>query len=130
MEQVAHGKSGRSATYPASHIKRARSTKAEVEARREALMEIIENGQPMTVRQVFYQATVRGFVKKAESGYAKVQTDLTVMRRAGDLPYHYLADNTRWQRKPRTFNGVAEALEDTARLYRKSLWTNADAYVE
>ena len=39
----------------------------------------------MIVRQVFYQATVRGLVEKAESGYGKVQTDLTVMRRA-ELP--------------------------------------------
>jgi hypothetical protein len=117
-------------TYPASQIKRVRSTKAEVEGRREALLEIIEDGRPMTVRQVFYQATVRGLVEKAENGYGKVQTDLTVMRRAGDLPYHYLADNTRWQRKPPTFDGVEEALEHTARFYRKSLWTNADCYVE
>jgi hypothetical protein len=115
--------------YQTSHIKR-RSTKAEVEARREALREIIEDGQPMTVRQVLYQATVRGLVEKAESGYSKVQTDLTLMRRSGELPYDYLADNTRWQRKPRTFDGVAEALEHTARFYRKSLWANADAYVE
>src|SRR5262245_55634334 len=84
----------------------------------------------MTVRQVFYQATVRGLVEKLESGYAKVQTDLTIMRRAGDLPYDWLADNTRWQRKPDTFDSVEEALRETARFYRKSLWTNADAYVE
>ena len=37
-------------------------------------------GRPMTVRQAFYQATVRGLVEKAESGYGKVQADLTVMR--------------------------------------------------
>jgi hypothetical protein len=122
--------STRKAPYQASHIKRVRSTKAEVEARREALRDIIEEGQPMTVRQVFYQATVRGLVEKAESGYAKVQTDLTVMRRAGTLPYYWLADNTRWQRKPRTFDSVEEALQETARFYRKSLWKDADAYVE
>jgi hypothetical protein len=29
--------------------------------------------QPMTVRQVFYQATVRGLVEKSECGYDKVQ---------------------------------------------------------
>jgi hypothetical protein len=118
------------ASYHPSSIKRSRSTKAEVEARREALLDIIDDGKPMTVRQVFYQATVRGLVEKAESGYAKVQTDLTLMRRAGDLPYDWLADNTRWQRKPRTFNGVEEALQDTARFYRKNLWANADCYVE
>jgi len=77
---------------------------AEVEERREALLAIIDDGKPMTVRQVFYQATVRGLVEKAESGYAKIQNDLTLMRRAGDLPYDWLADNTRWQRKPRTFS--------------------------
>ena len=114
----------------ASLIKRHRATKAQVEERREALLAIIENGRPMTVRQVFYQATVRGLVEKAESGYAKVQTDLTVMRRAGELPYDWLADNTRWQRKPRTFNSVEDALNETAKFYRKSLWADADCYVE
>ena len=91
-------------SYETSPIKRHRSTKAEVEERREALLAIIDDGKPMTVRQVFYQATVRGLVEKAESGYAKIQNDLTLMRRAGDLPYDWLADNTRWQRKPRTFS--------------------------
>ena len=80
----------------------------------------------MTVRQVFYQATVRGIVEKTEAGYTKVQTDLVQMRRAGELPYDWLADNTRWQRKPTTFDSVEEALEDTARLYRKALWADAD----
>jgi hypothetical protein len=102
----------------------------EVEARRAALLDIIEAGRPMTVRQVFYQATVRGLVEKAESGYAKVQTDLTVMRRAGELPYDWLADNTRWQRKPDTFDSVEDALRETAHFYRKNLWRDADSYVE
>src|SRR6516165_8611136 len=111
-------------------IKRHRSTKAEVEARREALLDIIDDGKPMTVRQVFYQATVHGIVEKAETGYAKVQTDLTLMRRAGELPYDWLADNTRWQRKPYTFDSVLDALQETARFFRKALWKDIDAYVE
>src|SRR5499433_2193134 len=111
-------------TYQAS------ATKAEVEARREALLDIIEAGRPMTVRQVFYQATVRGLVEKAESGYGKIKTDLIIMRRDGSLAYDWLADNTRWQRKPRTFSSVEQALRDTAAFYRKSLWTDADSYVE
>ena len=116
--------------YPASRIKHRRSTKAEVEQRREALYDIVAAMRPMTVRQVFYQATVRGIVEKAESGYAKVQTNLTLMRRGGELPYQWLADNTRWQRKPDTFNSVEQALKETARLYRKNLWADADSYVE
>jgi hypothetical protein len=116
-------------SYQASQIKR-RSTKAEVETRRETLLGIVENGRPMTVRQVFYQATVRGLVEKEESGYSKVQTDLVWLRRNGELPYDWLADNTRWQRKPDTFNSVEDALEQTARFYRKNLWADANSYVE
>ena len=116
--------------YPASPIKRARSTKAEVESRRDALYDIVAESKPATVRQVYYLATVAGLVPKTENGYGMVQTDLTLMRRAGSLPYDWLADSTRWERKPRTFNSVEQALEDTARLYRKALWADADAYVE
>jgi hypothetical protein len=115
--------------YQASPIKR-RATKAEVEDRRGRFYDIIEQMKSMIVRQVFYQATVREFIEKSPSGYDKVQTDLVKMRRSGDLPYGWLVDNTRWQRRPRTFNSVREALHDTARLYRKAMWADTDAYVE
>jgi hypothetical protein len=115
--------------YQASHIK-PRATKAEVEQRRDALFDIVRAMKPMTVRQVFYQATVARIVEKSEAGYNKVQTDLVYMRKEGSLPYSWLADNTRWQRKPRTFDSVEQALQDTATLYRKSLRADADCYVE
>jgi hypothetical protein len=120
-----------SEAYPASPIRwRHRSTKAEVTARRDALLNIISEMNPMTMRQVFYQATVRGVVEKTETGYSKVQTDLVLLRRSGELPYEWLADNTRWQRKPKTYSSVAHALEETARFYRKALWDEIDAHVE
>jgi hypothetical protein len=116
--------------YEASPIKRHRATKAEVERRRESLYEIVSAMRPMTVRQVFYQASVRGIIEKSEAGYTKVQTDLVVMRKSGEMPFDWLADNTRWQRKPRSFDSVEQALQETARFYRKRLWADADAYVE
>jgi hypothetical protein len=117
-------------SYEASPIKRRRATKAEVGDRRAALYEIVKAMRPMTVRQVFYQATVRDLVEKTEAGYTKVQTDLVQMRKSGQLPYDWLADNTRWQRKPTTFSSIEQALGDTARLYRKALWADAASYVE
>jgi hypothetical protein len=77
-----------------------------------------------------YQATVKGIIEKTDAGYTKVQTDLVVMRKSGELPYGWLTDNTRVQRKPRSFDGVEEALEATAQFYRKNLWASADCYVE
>jgi hypothetical protein len=116
--------------YQASPIKRARSTKTEVESRRDGLCDIILAQRPMTVRQVFYQATVRGLVEKSEAGYRQVQTDLVLLRRLDVLPYAWIADSTRWQRRPRTYSSIEDALNETARLYRKRLWDNASAYVE
>jgi hypothetical protein len=102
-------------SYRARHIRRRlRSTKVDVEARRDALLEIIQDGHLMTV--------LRGLVEKAETAYSKIQ-NLTITRRAEDLPYRYLADNTCWQRKPR-FNSVDEALKRTAQFYRKLLWAD------
>jgi hypothetical protein len=109
--------------YLTSPIKRHRSTKAEVERRRDALLRIVAAGRPMTVRQVFYQATVTDLVEKSEAGYGKVQNDLVLLRRDGALPY-------RLQRKGRTFRSIEDALRDTAALYRKNLWADADAFVE
>jgi hypothetical protein len=113
-----------------SHIKRNRATRAEVQGRREHLLGIVASLRPMTVRQVFYQASIRGLVEKSESGYAKVQTDLVAMRRAGALSYGWLADTTRWERKPWSFLDPADALEQWASMYRKSLWADAESYVE
>ena len=119
-----------SATYEASHIKHQRATKTEMQARQAALLRIVSAMKPMTVRQVFYQATVQGIVEKSDSGYTKVQTDLVAMRRSGALPFSWLADSTRWQRKPTTYSSIDRALADTARFYRKSLWDDAGCYVE
>jgi hypothetical protein len=127
---TASARRSRKPVYETSHINRHRSTKAEVEARREALLAIIDDGRPMTVRQVFYQATVRGLFEKVESSYGRVQVDLVKMRRDGSLPYDWLADNTRWQHRPDTFDSVEDALRETAKFYRKNLWRDADSYVE
>lgn len=116
--------------YEASPIRRARATREQVEARRAALLNIVSAGRPMTVRQVFYQAAVREIVPKSETGYARVQNDLVVLRRHGQLPYDWLADNTRWQRKARSFNCVEDALQETARFYRKNLWADLGCYAE
>lgn len=116
--------------YPTSRIKRHRATKVEVAGRREALLDLAHELAPATVRQVFYQATVRGIVEKTEAGYDKVQDDLVILRRSGDLEYEALADSTRWQRKPITYSNVESALRTAAHYYRKDLWEEADCYVE
>lgn len=107
-----------------------RATRSEMAERFAELYLIANELQPCTVRQVFYQATIRGVVEKTEAGYDRVQRALVTMRRNGGLPYGWIADNTRWQRKPRTWSSLYIMLEETARLYRRRLWDGAAAYCE
>ena len=63
------------------------------------------------MRQVFYALTVRGVIKKAEIEYQRTVIRLLVeMREAGLVPFEWIADNTRWQRKPTTFTGIEACL--------------------
>lgn len=94
------------------------------------LVEFERQGPPMTVRQVFYRMSATGNADKTEAGYRRVQRALTEMRRAGALPYNYLADNTRWVRRPSTYSGIAAMLEQSQKFYRRALWDTQPVHVE
>lgn len=98
--------------------------------RKAALLQIAADNQPASVRNIYYRAVVAGLVPKTQAGYAKVQRALVDLRRAGEMPYEWLTDNVRWARRPDTWNGVDELLRQTARLYRRTLWADADETVE
>lgn len=92
--------------------------------------EFEEQRPPMTVRQMFYRMSAKGMVDKSEAGYGQVQYALTTMRRAGAIPYDWLADNTRWVRKPRTYSGLPDALRQMQQFYRRELWANQPIHLE
>jgi hypothetical protein len=52
------------------------------------------------------------------------------MREAGLIPFGWIADNTRWMRKPSTFVGLDSCLKSTAKFYRRDLWEAMPCYVE
>jgi hypothetical protein len=112
--------------------KRRRATKAEMETRRELVIGLALEHGPCSVRHLFYQAVVARVpgITKNDSGYNKVQLLVLELRRAGLIPYSLIVDSTRWQRGPRTWGSVQEALDDTARLYRRDLWRSSPWRVE
>jgi hypothetical protein len=102
-----------------------------MDAIREGLLEIVSELAPASVRQVFYQCVVRGFVEKTEGEYNRTVCRLLAeMRRAGTLPYSAIADGTRWMRKPQTYTGLAALLERQSDLYRRDLWAQQTDYIE
>ena len=70
--------------YGTSPIKRTRRTRSRDRSPGRALIEIVEQFRPVTVRQVFYQAVNRGLVPKSETkGYRVVQRRLVALRESG-----------------------------------------------
>ncbi len=86
---------------------------------------------PMSVRQVFYQLTTQGVIEKTENEYKQtVIRILGEMRLNDELPFSWIADNSRWMRKPDTHSSLKAMLAITASTYRRALWTDQEDYVE
>ncbi len=98
---------------------------------RSGIYEIASGGYPMTVRQVFYQLSNRGLIDKTEAEYKQTVVRLMAkMRLEGNLPFDWVADNSRWMRKPNTHSSLKNMLDITASAYRRALWDDQDVYVE
>jgi hypothetical protein len=52
------------------------------------------------------------------------------MRRAGELPFDWIADNTRWMRKPRTYDSMRHMLDLTKQTYRCAICNDQETYIE
>jgi hypothetical protein len=52
------------------------------------------------------------------------------LRRAGILPYEWIADGTRRQVKQPSWDDAQDALDDAVSSYRRALWHDQDVYVE
>lgn len=117
--------------YGTSAIKRKRRTKNQMQELRNAIKSILGTMHPMTDRQVFYQMSSRGYVEKLEAQYkGTVCRLLSEMRLDGTIPFEWIVDSTRWMIKPKTYNSMDEALLLTVEMYRRSLWSRSNCYVE
>jgi hypothetical protein len=125
--------------------KRDRRTKDEIADLRNELLRIVEENAPLTVRAVFYLAIAAMLIPKSEKQYKNTIVRLISLMREewlaeirDDIPPtgavipfgdEHIIDASRWIRKPSSYSGPEEALRETAALYRRDLWHDADAYV-
>ena len=112
---------------------RSRRTKARMQVLRSQIMDVLSSDHPQSVRHVFYcmtNPTLQEPVEKSEKGYKTIQGLLVKMRREGLVPYGWITDSTRRGFFTTTYNHPADAVAHVARLYRRSYWASASAYVE
>lgn len=117
--------------YAPRPIKRNRRNKSDIAAICDEICTVLAADHPMTVRPCFYALTVRCVIAKTEAEYkGTVIRLLCRLRRAGAVPYSWISDNTRWMRKPASYAGLHDFLQQTARFYRRDLGGASDSYVE
>ena len=117
--------------YEPSPIKRQRRSKAELEALDRAIAGIVAEIEPATVRQVFYQAVVRGLVPKDEArGYKLVQRRLLKLRESREIPYGWITDNVRIVRGHVRYEGPEDYAQVAAEFYRRDYWAESPVSVE
>lgn len=112
------------------HIRRVRASTEEMQARYDAIFDIVRENQPTGIRFTFYTAVTRGIVPKTRGGYIKVQRAVLQMRREGCIPWPWIVDTHRWRRKPTSWGSLDELLDHVQRDYRRDLWRNSDVAVE
>jgi hypothetical protein len=115
---------------PINQPKRKRATKEEMQERREFVVDFCREFAPVSVRGVYYQATVRKLVEKTEGGYKKIQREVLNARRNGDVPYWQVSDNSRSFYQVSAHDSLSNAAEDFADSYKRDFWAQSNTAVE
>lgn len=112
----------------ASTIKRDRRTRARVDQLDAQIVAVLQEDHPQSVRHVFYRMTDPRLpepVEKSDRGYRHVQERCVKLRRAGRIPYNWIADMSRRGYFVHTFDGAGDFIRRMAGNYRADLWRDA-----
>lgn len=125
-------KTANNRVYKPRALKRPRRTQAQLAEIDRAIIQVLQEDNPQTVRHVYYRLVGAPYelVPKTEAGYRVVQRLLLILREDRQVPWRWISDGTRWRRRARSFDGIEEAVRFTAETYRRDLWRRTPVYVE
>lgn len=111
--------------------KRKRRSRADIAAIKAAIHDLLVAEQPATARQVFYRIETTGLIAKTEAEYkGTIIRLLSQMRLNREISFDWIADNSRWMRKPSTHSSLESMLRQSAQAYRRSVWDSQSVYCE
>ena len=111
--------------------KRQRRTSDQMDFVRQSMIRLARENQPVTNRQLFYLLVSAMVIEKLEREYKNTVLRLSLeLRESGLIPWEWVVDETRFYFAAKTYDSLGDALESTARAYRRSLWTDADINVQ
>jgi hypothetical protein len=117
--------------YRAGSTKHLRRTKDDIAAVRAAIIDILENDNPQIVRQVYYALVAKDVIEKTEQEYQHTVIRLcSEMRWQDEIDWEWIVDESRIIHQTQTYDSVADAVEETAKFYRKSALRDCLDHIE
>lgn len=119
--------------YGAGTLKRERRTKDRMTTLDAQIMTVLREDHPQSVRHVFYRMTdprLSEPVEKSDRGYRHVQSRCVKLRRAGLIPYNWIADMSRQGYFTNTYSDAGDFIRQMGGLYRADLWRDAESRCE
>jgi hypothetical protein len=96
----------------------------------EIAKDILSEGHPMTVRQVYYQLVSRQVIKNNRGQYQAVSNALVSARREGIIPWGWVEDRLRRPRHVSMWSGLPSFAETCRIAYRRDVWKTQSNYLE
>lgn len=95
-----------------------------------AAYSVLQEHNPMTLRQVYYQLVARQIINNKRSEYQRLSVALVKARQEGHIPWEWIEDRSRQPRSVSMWHDLPDFLETVKAAYRKDVWKTQSCYVE
>ena len=113
-----------------SQVKRPRRTKEQTTELRDTITEVLNEGAPMTVRQVYYQLVARQLIANNRGQYQGTSDLLVKMRQEGSVPWDQIEDRNRRPRTVGMWDDLADFMDTVQTAYRRDVWATQPRQLE
>lgn len=91
---------------------------------------VLNEYNPMTLRQVYYQLVAQHVIDNKISEYKRLSNALVKARQEGIIPWEYVEDRVRNPRVVSMWQGLPDFFKTVKNAYRKNIWDNQSLYIE
>lgn len=96
----------------------------------EAAYEVLQEYNPMTLRQCYYQLVSKHVIDNNISQYKRLSGALVKARKEGLIPWDWIEDRIRQPRVVSMWNGLQDFMDTVREAYRKDIWNTQPNYIE
>lgn len=95
-----------------------------------AVVEILREHHPMTLRQIHYQLVSRQVTENTKQSYHSLSKALIDARKAGIVPWGWMEDRLRRPRHVNMWEDIADFGDSVSPEYRRNVWATQPSYLE